>query len=42
MDQKIIELSKQLFKQMKTVHQEVEKLEEIVKGLRMEVKVMEE
>ena len=42
MDQKRIELSKQLFKQTKAVHQDVEKLEEIIRGLRIEVKIMEE
>ena len=42
MDQEMIELSKQLFRQMKAVHQEVEKLEEIVRKLRMGVKIMEE
>ena len=42
MDKEMIELSKQLFKQTKVVHQEAEKLEEIVKELGYEVKGMEE
>ena len=41
MNEQLIELSKELFQQMKVVHKEVEKLEEIVKGLRIEIKVME-